>query len=85
MQLAALVGVSVPYLAAAQRIDFSQQPHLRAAIEYGSKPLLTAVPRPSKVERLASQLAKLSVEEQRVFARMIGNEALPNFVMVEVV
>jgi hypothetical protein len=74
-QVAAIVGVSLPYLAAAARVANSR-PDLRSSCECGLQPLLTAVSRPGRAERMASQFTKLSNEEQRLFARMVGPDAL---------
>lgn len=74
-QIAKLVGVSVLYLAAAERVDRSR-PDKRSAVECGLEPLLDAVPHPSRAERIASQFVKMSAEEQRLFARIVGPDAL---------
>jgi hypothetical protein len=70
-QVADIVGVSLPYLAAAERVANSR-PDLRSACESGLQPLLGAVPRRGRAERLANQLAKMDAEERHVFARMVG-------------
>jgi len=74
-QIAALVGVSVPYLAAAGRVAHSR-PDLRSACESGLQPLLDAVPCSSKAERVARAFVKMTADEQRAFARMVGPDAL---------
>src|SRR5262249_15684322 len=70
-QIAALVGVSVPYLAAAERVANSR-PDLRSACECGLQPLLKAAPRPGRAERMANPLATMDAEERHVFGRMVG-------------
>src|SRR6266571_2882944 len=50
-QVADIVGVSLPYLAAAERVDHSR-PDLRSSCECGLQPLLTAVSRPGRAERM---------------------------------
>jgi hypothetical protein len=74
-QVADLVGVSVPYLTAAKRVAHSR-PDLRSACECGLQPLLDAVPRSGRAERMARLFTKMSVEEQRTFARTVGPDAL---------
>jgi hypothetical protein len=74
-QIAALVGVSVPYLAAAEHVAL-EQPHLRPAIEGGFKPLLDAVPPPGRAERLATMWATASADERRAFVKMVGVDAM---------
>ena len=67
--------MSLPYLAAAERVAHSR-PDLRSACETGLQSLLTAAPRPGRAERMARLFTKISAEEQRVFARMVGPDAL---------
>ena len=74
-QVADLVGVSLPYLTAAKRIAHSR-PDLRSACESGLQPLLDAVPCSSKAERVARAFVKMTADEQRAFARMVGPDAL---------
>jgi hypothetical protein len=74
-QVADLVGVSLPLLAAAQRVAHSR-PDLRSACETGLQPLLTAVARPGRAERLASAFIKMTADEKHAFARMVGPDAL---------
>jgi hypothetical protein len=76
-QVAGLVGVSVPYLVAAQRVAHSR-PDLRSSCESGLVPLLTAVSRPGRAERMASQFTKMTADEQRLFARLAGVDAVFN-------
>jgi hypothetical protein len=76
-QVAALVGVSIPYLVAARRVAHSR-PDLRSSCESGLVPLLTAVARPGRAERLANAFTKMTAEEQRLFARLAGVDALFN-------
>jgi len=74
-QIAELVGVSLPYLAAAQRVDFTR-PDLRGSCASGLVPLLNAVPRPGRAERLATAWAKASADERRAFVRMVGVDSM---------
>src|SRR5262249_12654909 len=74
-QIAALVGVSVPYLVAALRVAFTR-PDLRGSCACGLQPLLTAVPRPGRAERLASMWAKASADERCAFIKMVGVDAM---------
>src|SRR5262245_5252918 len=74
-QIADLVGVSLPYLAAAQRVANSR-PDLRGSCACGLQPLLTAVPRPGRVERLATMWAKASADERRAFIQMVGVDSM---------
>src|SRR5262249_22286244 len=75
--VARLVGVSVSYLEAAQRVAFSR-PDLRSACESGLQPLLGAVARPGRAERLATMWAKASADERRAFIAMAGIDAVFN-------
>jgi hypothetical protein len=74
-QIAALVGVSVPYLAAAQRVAHSR-PDLRSACETGLQPLLKAIPRPGRAERMARMWVKADADERQAFVRLIGCDAM---------
>ena|SRR5215472_18955654 len=75
--VARLVGVSVPYLVAAQRVAFSR-PDLRSACENGLASLLKTAPRPGRAERLATMWAKASDDERRAFIAMAGIDAVFN-------
>jgi hypothetical protein len=74
-QVAALVGVSVPYLVAALRVAFAR-PDLRGSCACGLVPLLTAVPRSGRAERLASMWATASADERHTFIKMVGVDSM---------
>jgi hypothetical protein len=74
-QVADIVGVSLPYLAAAERVAHSR-PDLRSACETGLQPLLKAVPRAGKVERMAATWVKMTDAEKRIFVRMVGADGI---------
>jgi len=74
-QIAAIVGVSVPYLVAALRVSFTR-PDLRGSCACGLVPLLKATPRPGRAERLATMWAKASADERRAFIKMVGADAM---------
>jgi hypothetical protein len=74
-QLAMLGRVSIPLIVAARRIAV-EQPHLRSACETGLTPLLKAVPRPSRPERMAAKFIKMTAEEQQLFVRMVGADRM---------
>jgi len=74
-QIAELVGVSVPYLAAAERVAFSR-PDLVSSCKSGLVPLLKAIPRTGRAERLATMWAKASADERRAFIKMVGVDSM---------
>jgi hypothetical protein len=74
-QIADLVGVSLPYLAAASRVAVTR-PDLRSACETGLTPLLKALARPGKAERMATMWNKMTADEQRLFVHMVGADRM---------
>jgi hypothetical protein len=71
-QAAALARVSLPYVAAAERVAF-QQPHTRAGFEGGFEPL---IPKRTVVERMVCRWSTLTPEQRIAFVKTVGADQI---------